>query len=218
MEHRGGGRPGRKGARGVEGLRAHDAPALALPATARPLPRARAALEGRYEKQLAEGLLDICSRLRAAEDPGASTARADSAARPVLGPGTHNRPPGPAGTAGPRGTAAAAAVGPGGLAAAGGGGGGAGDELALLSLLRRLQLWPVSVQLLRDTAAGRLVNRLRRHSNPQARRTAPVGMHEQHWARCGHLMSLSWCFTPAFASRCPFQPPLPPPRRARARR
>lgn len=42
-----------------------------------------------------------------------------------------------------------------------------GDVYAVMSLLRRLLLWPVTADLLRETQAGKAVGKLKKHPNPQ---------------------------------------------------
>jgi hypothetical protein len=99
---------------------------------------ANAALEGRYERQMAAGFREMAARLAAANA-----------------------------------AIAAAAAGGAPAARAGGAPSEVEDAYSLLSLLRRLALWPVSVQLLRSTAVGKEVAALRRHSCLQVHRPHP---------------------------------------------
>ncbi|KAG2435439.1 hypothetical protein HYH02_011939 [Chlamydomonas schloesseri] len=111
---------------------------------------ANAALDGAYERRLAAGFRDICARLAAANAAAAAaTAAAVAAAK--------------AGAADAAAVAAAAAT------AAGGADGAAAtaDSYELLSLLRRLSMWPVGVEQLRATAVGREVAALKKHECPQ---------------------------------------------------
>ncbi|GLC56404.1 hypothetical protein PLESTB_001101100 [Pleodorina starrii] len=108
---------------------------------------ANAALDGRYERKLAAGFKEICARLAAATAAATAAAAAAAAAAPAA---------------------------PEGGGAGGGGGSAAGPEESygedlyeLLSLLRRLSLWPISVDLLRVTSVGREVAQLRKHACPQ---------------------------------------------------
>ncbi len=121
---------------------------------------ANAALDTRYERSLAVGFRELCGRLSAAAAAAASAAAVAAAGKNGSGSG-------------------------GGVAAAGGGGAegadagpagpkegveaGGEDVYELLSVLRRLALWPVTVDLLRSTAVGRLAAQLKKHPNPQVR-------------------------------------------------
>lgn len=107
---------------------------------------ANAELSSRYERHAQAGLREICVRLREA----ASAALAGS--------------DGGAGAGGA-------------VDGSGGAGGGVGGEVQeqrddlylLVSLLRRLLLWPVTGELLQATQAGRVVGQLRKHPNEQVR-------------------------------------------------
>lgn len=54
---------------------------------------------------------------------------------------------------------------------------GGGDVYSLLSLLRRMLLWPVTAELLRTTAAGKQVSALKQHPNAQVSALAEHVVH-----------------------------------------
>jgi hypothetical protein len=123
---------------------------------------ANAQLAVRYRRQVASGLRELCEKLQAGAGGGnrgssaaaaaGGTARADvtsvtAAAADVQGSGDDAS----------RDQAAAAAEGE----------NEDGDEYATLSLLRRLQLWPVTAELLRSTAAGKQVSSLAKNHPSQ---------------------------------------------------
>lgn len=157
---------------------------------------ANAALEGRYEARQAAGLRELCLRLRQAETAAstAATASADltaaAAARMLaanaLGSVSKNALPGsgPAGTATadgkdglPKHISSNVVDGQAGNGPAVNGTGSnvsSGDVYALLSLLRRLSLWPVTAALLKDTGAGRILAGLKKHTSPQVAYAACV--------------------------------------------
>ncbi|GIL80968.1 hypothetical protein Vretifemale_10107 [Volvox reticuliferus] len=106
---------------------------------------ANASLDSRYERQLAAGFRELCARLTTAT-AAAATAAAAAAATAKDGPDGQPASAGASATiAAPYGE----------------------DVYDLLSLLRRLSLWPVTVERLRVTGAGREVAKLRKHSCPQ---------------------------------------------------
>jgi hypothetical protein len=131
---------------------------------------ANAALEGRYERQLAAGLLELCQRM---QDASASASAGAGAEPSAGGSGSASKAAAtPGGGSGAAPARSSSSMQPPADGAAGGGGGGSegqgkGDVYGLVCVLRRLLLWPVSVRLLRDTKAGREVARLRQHPNAQ---------------------------------------------------
>lgn len=128
---------------------------------------ANAQLESRYERSLAAGLQELCSRLAPVgalgQPPHSSNAISATAAAGGGGGESAQDPSAPSRQ--PTTAAAAAGGGPGGRV-------GDADVYTLLSLLRRLQLWPVSVALLKKTGAGKLVGVLQSHPNPQVAQLA----------------------------------------------
>jgi hypothetical protein len=126
---------------------------------------ANAQLAGRYRKQVAAGLWELCERLKGATAPAAAPASAVGAGSIPQPPQDQSAQPAAAGAA-----AAAATKGKEeGVVGTGRTGGAAsgGDVFALLALLRRMMLWPVTAELLRTTAAGKQVAALKQHPDPQ---------------------------------------------------
>ena len=156
-------------------------PRLAQVREGRPLTEviaaANAELSSRYERHAQAGLREICVRLReaasaalAGSDGGASDAQQQQQRSACV-------PPGPPASGGDgSGTSGSAGAG-GAVDGSGAAGGDAGGEVReqrddlylLVSLLRRLLLWPVTGELLQATQAGRVVGQLRKHPNEQVR-------------------------------------------------
>ncbi|KAG2423130.1 hypothetical protein HXX76_015515 [Chlamydomonas incerta] len=143
-------RRGGKGGRGGGGSSSAD-PRAALDRKVRKnrpisevIAAANAALDGAYERRLAAGFRDMCARLAAANAAAAAAAAATATTKEAA-----------------NGDADAAA------AAAGAAAGATADSYELLSLLRRLSMWPVGVDQLRATAVGREVAALKKHECPQ---------------------------------------------------
>ncbi len=134
----------------------HRGGAAALP-LGQAIAAANTALEERAAvraaKHLASCLADMCERLRRAAP--ASELKRSASSGELLTPSADG------GAAG----AAAEAAGAGGKESE------AADDFVAVSLLRRLLLWPVDAALLRDTGAGKLVARLKKHASGQVRRS-----------------------------------------------
>lgn len=144
---------------------------------------ANAQLAGKFKKQVVEGLRELCEKLKGAEgrllamerlrEAQRAAAAVPAATVEVLRAAQQQQLHGTSAADDVRGAAAAAA--PAGAeddaaqqqqqqqeAAAAEG----EDVYRILSLLRRLQLWPVTADLLKTTAAGKQVSALRNHPNP----------------------------------------------------
>jgi hypothetical protein len=114
---------------------------------------ANAQLAGRYRKQVASGLWELCERLKgaAAAPPAAAAAGGSNAQQEQQ----QQEVPQP--------TARPSSAGAGNNSSSSSGG---SDVFGLLSLLRRMMLWPVTADLLRTTAAGKQVAALKQHPDP----------------------------------------------------
>lgn len=129
---------------------------------------ANAALDTRYERSLAVGFRELCARLSTAAAAAAAASTAAAAAASKNGNGSGG---GVVAAGGAEGVGAGSREGQ--VAEAGPEAGGE-DVYELLSVLRRLALWPVSVDLLRSTAVGRLAAQLKKHPNPQVGRAVGI--------------------------------------------